>query len=143
MDTAGPPRGRRAPPPHPPGPAPAHPSLIDVGHLMSERFGVVNIPNGLWIDEDGMIVRPAEPAFPGPRTMPGGADPSALPARMRETIAVAAAGATGGAGDVAALPGWARPRAARAGAPAPPPPPPQPVRADARRGGGPLRPPRP
>ena len=26
---------------------------------------MVNVPNGLWIDEDGMIVRPAEPAFPG------------------------------------------------------------------------------
>jgi hypothetical protein len=44
---------------------PEHPSLIDQGHVMGERFGVVNVPNGLWIDEDGVIVRPAEPAFPG------------------------------------------------------------------------------
>jgi hypothetical protein len=44
---------------------PEHPSLIDQGHLLDERFGIVNVPNGVWIDEAGMIVRPAEPAFPG------------------------------------------------------------------------------
>jgi hypothetical protein len=27
---------------------------------------MVNVPNGVWIDEDGMIVRPAEQAHPGP-----------------------------------------------------------------------------
>ena len=30
---------------------------------MGSLFGVVNIPNVVWIDEDGMIVRPAEPGF--------------------------------------------------------------------------------
>ncbi len=44
---------------------PAHPSLIDIGHEMDAKFGVVNIPNGIWIDETGMIVRPAEPAWSG------------------------------------------------------------------------------
>lgn len=43
---------------------PEHPSLIDRAHLMDELFGVVNVPNGVWIDEEGIIVRPAEPAFP-------------------------------------------------------------------------------
>ncbi len=47
---------------------PEHPSLIDAAHLVDELFGVVNVPNGVWIDEKGMIVRPAEPAWPG-RTM--------------------------------------------------------------------------
>jgi hypothetical protein len=45
--------------------APEHPSLIDQAHVVDELFGVVNVPNGVWIDEDGVIVRPAEPAHPG------------------------------------------------------------------------------
>lgn len=34
---------------------------------MDALFGVVNIPNVVWIDEDGMIVRPAEPGWPSAR----------------------------------------------------------------------------
>ena len=48
--------------------APEHPSLIDQYHRTAELFGVVNIPNGVWIDEDGIIVRPAEPA-PAPASI--------------------------------------------------------------------------
>ena len=44
---------------------PEHPSLIDQAHVVDELFGIVNVPNGVWIDEAGMIVRPAEPAHPG------------------------------------------------------------------------------
>ena len=44
---------------------PEHPSLIDQAHVVDELFGMVNVPNGVWIDEDGMLVRPAEPAHPG------------------------------------------------------------------------------
>ena len=44
---------------------PEHPSLIDEAHVSDELFGFVNVPNGVWIDEEGMIVRPAEPAHPG------------------------------------------------------------------------------
>ena len=47
---------------------PEHPSLIDEHHRVAELFGVVNIPNAVWIDEDGMIVRPAEPA-PAPPSL--------------------------------------------------------------------------
>jgi len=43
---------------------PSHPSLIDQAHLVDELFGIVNVPTGVWIDEEGVIVRPAEPAFP-------------------------------------------------------------------------------
>jgi hypothetical protein len=44
---------------------PEHPSLIDRAHVCDELFGFVNVPNAVWIDEDGMIVRPAEAATPG------------------------------------------------------------------------------
>ena len=54
---------------------PTHPSLIDRHHAMAELFGVVNIPNSVWIDEDGMIVRPAE-AAPPPRRAERPAPPS-------------------------------------------------------------------
>ncbi len=40
--------------------APTHPSLIDTEHATDEAFGFVNVPMAVWIDEDGMIVRPAE-----------------------------------------------------------------------------------
>jgi hypothetical protein len=44
---------------------PEHPSLIDSGHVTDELFGFVNVPNAVWIDESGTIVRPAEAAMPG------------------------------------------------------------------------------
>ena len=45
---------------------------------MDALFGVVNIPNVVWIDEKGMIVRPAEPGWPDAR--------QELPSNMRESI---------------------------------------------------------
>ncbi len=44
---------------------PAHPALIDETHVLDELLGVLNVPSGIWIDEDGMLVRPPEPAWPG------------------------------------------------------------------------------
>jgi tetratricopeptide (TPR) repeat protein len=41
---------------------PDHPSLIDEAHVTAELFGFVNVPNAVWIDEDGMLVRPSHPA---------------------------------------------------------------------------------
>ena len=41
-----------------------HPSLIDQAHRLDQLLGVVNVPSGIWIDEEGVIVRPPEPAFP-------------------------------------------------------------------------------
>ena len=47
---------------------------------MDELFGIVNVPSALWINEEGTIVRPPEPAFPWrppflDREMPENASP--------------------------------------------------------------------
>jgi len=42
--------------------APEHPSLVDAAHLTAEVFGFVNVPNAVWIDEQGVLVRPSHPA---------------------------------------------------------------------------------
>jgi hypothetical protein len=44
---------------------PTHPSLIDARHLVAELYDWVNVPSVAWIDEDGRIVRPNDPAFAG------------------------------------------------------------------------------
>jgi hypothetical protein len=87
--------------------APTHPSLIDATHEMDARFGVVNIPNVVWIDEHGMIVRPAEAGWPprvdvpewlraidgdgepppGLEALGGGQDRSAYPDAIRDWVA--------------------------------------------------------
>ncbi len=63
-------------------PSPTHPSLIDRHHAMAELFGVINIPNSVWIDEQGMIVRPAE-AAPPPRRLERPATTAEVPASVR------------------------------------------------------------
>jgi hypothetical protein len=40
-----------------------HPSLVDPALSMVAAFGITNVPFGLWVDESGTIVRPAEVAF--------------------------------------------------------------------------------
>jgi tetratricopeptide (TPR) repeat protein len=69
---------------------PEHPSLIDEHHRVAELFGVVNIPNAVWIDEDGMIVRPAEaaPAPPSLKHLSSNifADLTDVPERMQEIM---------------------------------------------------------
>jgi hypothetical protein len=37
--------------------APNYPSLVDPDHLTAERFGILNIPTVVWVDEDDNIVR--------------------------------------------------------------------------------------
>jgi hypothetical protein len=93
---------------------PEHPCLIDVGHLVDERFGVVNIPNSVWIDEDGIIVRPAEPAWPDspdvsdtPEVPADAGSAAELPAgRMGEMMAAAGQIVADRAPYVAALRDW-------------------------------------
>ena len=64
---------------------PEHPSLIDQGHVVDERFGITNVPMGVWIDEEGTIVRPPERAFPA-RRQTGGELPAGLTPRMTATL---------------------------------------------------------
>ena len=64
--------------------APTHPALLDQHHLLARDFGVINIPSSIWIDESGMIVRPAEPA-PAPPGVAAMMDvPAELPTRLLE-----------------------------------------------------------
>jgi hypothetical protein len=39
---------------------PAYPCLIDERHVLGEAYGIINVPTAVWIDEDGIIVRPPE-----------------------------------------------------------------------------------
>jgi len=41
---------------------PDYPCLIDRDHFVADLYGMVNVPEAVWVDEDGRIVRPAENA---------------------------------------------------------------------------------
>jgi hypothetical protein len=63
-----------------------HPSLIDQSHLLDELLGIVNVPTGVWVDEDGVIVRPPEPAFPGRAVIAELGLPEGAPPRIVEML---------------------------------------------------------
>jgi hypothetical protein len=87
--------------------APDHPSLIDEGHVVDALFGVVNVPSGIWIDEEGIIVRPPEPAHPRrPAFLDRVVPPEASPAE-RERIELVKALRVDAEQYVAALRDWA------------------------------------
>lgn len=67
--------------------APTHPSLIDSAHITDELFGFVNVPSAVWIDETGLLVRPAELASIEPRPSADQfALPDEAPERLKRTI---------------------------------------------------------
>jgi peroxiredoxin len=41
---------------------PSYPALIDREHHVAELYDLVNVPQAVWINEEGRIVRPPEPA---------------------------------------------------------------------------------
>ncbi|HKI74958.1 MAG TPA: ResA-like WAxxUGC motif-containing protein, partial [Pseudomonadales bacterium] len=67
---------------------PTHPSLIDQHHVLANLYGVTNIPQSFWIDENFMIVRPVEsaPPPPGDAPPPPAELPPELPDRMRDIL---------------------------------------------------------
>ena len=69
---------------------PEHPALIDEAHLLDELLGVVNVPSGVWVDEQGRIVRPPEPAFPGRAVIAELGVPAEAPPRIAEMLQEAA-----------------------------------------------------
>ena len=85
-----------------------HPMLFDPGHLVDEAFGMINVPNAVWINEAGDLVRPSEPAWPdasSPRQEPV---PSSLPpGRIGEMMTAASKIVSDREGYVAAIRDWA------------------------------------
>jgi hypothetical protein len=69
---------------------PEHPALIDQSHLLGELLGVVNVPSGVWVDEQGTIVRPPEPAFPGRAVIAELPVPAEAPPRIAAMLEEAA-----------------------------------------------------
>ena len=88
---------------------PEHPSLLDVEHRIGDLFGVINVPNSVWIDEAGNIVRPVEPAFPNDKPR----DPGRwqltddMPQVMRDMLTEANKIKTDSVGYVTRLRDWA------------------------------------
>ena len=70
--------------------APEHPALIDAEHRLDELLGIDNVPMGVWIDENGTLVRPPEVAHPGRSVlremMRGQAIPEDLPPQVLEML---------------------------------------------------------
>ena len=66
---------------------PTHPALVDATHLCDEVFGFVNVPNAVWIDETGTLVRPAHAAHIRRSPLRDMEVPEGLPPRIADTLA--------------------------------------------------------
>lgn len=67
---------------------PAHPSLIDTDWRFADLYNIVNVPEALWIDEHGRIVRPNDAVYVTGEYRRGGTgvDPAAHRARIRAWV---------------------------------------------------------
>jgi hypothetical protein len=83
MDT----NGMAAAGPHIGAANPTYPVLLDPEHSLGALLGIINVPMGVWIDEEGILVRPAEVcSAPIPRREKFAALLENAPPRMREMI---------------------------------------------------------
>ena len=88
---------------------PTYPQLIDAEHSLGALLGIINVPMGVWIDEDGVLVRPAEPCFaPRERGFASAKLPEDAPQRMKDMLAEAAKLDVDTKAYAAALRDWAR-----------------------------------
>jgi hypothetical protein len=88
--------------------SPQHPALIDRAHVVGSLFGIVNVPSGVWIDEEGTIVRPPETAYPRrPSFLDRAVPPDASDAE-RERIGLVRALTVDAEAYVGALRDWVR-----------------------------------
>ncbi len=62
--------------------SPTHPTLIDKSHSLGGTLGFVNVPMAAWINEEGVLVRPAESARIVPSALAGAKLPDGLPPRI-------------------------------------------------------------
>ena len=44
---------------------PTYTALVDTTHLVTELYHLVNVPSGIWIDEEGRVLRINEGAYTG------------------------------------------------------------------------------
>jgi hypothetical protein len=67
---------------------PTHPSLIDTEWTFADLYNIVNVPEALWIDEEGQIVRPNDAIYVTGEYRRGGTgvDPAAHRARIRRWV---------------------------------------------------------
>ncbi len=65
---------------------PTHPSVVDAEHVTNPAFGFTNIPMAVWIDEDGMLVRPAEGASIERSPLRDLDIPAGLPERLSQML---------------------------------------------------------
>jgi hypothetical protein len=65
------------------GSEPTHPSLVDPSLSLVDMFGFTNVPFGIWVDESGTIVRPAEVAYAPRPPQPSGYQAQGYAAQQR------------------------------------------------------------